>query len=154
MATSEDRDRRDQESRLGGLEDRVSQLESKMSKIDDRLKNIDRKLSSTSSNSSRNDSGRSQREGRRDLSYKKSKINHSQDVIEETLLRDVKKGIREVKDRLTTYGKMQQQLHKLYEKVDQLETEIVGKVGRTEFEEHKREMDENIRRVKSQLDML
>ncbi len=172
MSDSNDAEsKKEMEKRIHGLEDRMNQVESKLSKLRDKLDEVGSKMDSLLGSSdpknlihlekmveefekSMRRSVSAIRRRQKDLEMKVNKKYVPRLEKEEGLLKDLKQGIKEVRDRLTTYGRMQQKLHKLYEQMDKLETEVIGKLGRTEFEEHKREMDENIRRLKSQLDML
>ena len=73
---------------------------------------------------------------------------------EQELLNKIMDTMQYIQDRLTAYGRIKKKLMSTMERVDELETDIKGKVGQSEFEDFRARTREQIKRLKSQFEML
>ncbi len=73
---------------------------------------------------------------------------------EKKLLENIMDSMRYIQDRLTAYGRIRKDNEMLKEKVEEIESEVKGKVDTSEFDRFKRMTREQIKRLKSRFDLL
>lgn len=73
---------------------------------------------------------------------------------EQETLDTVLEVMRELKDRLGAYGRMQKTLRGLQQDIDDLDRTVTAKVGHSEFDETTTHLEEQVRRIKARLDHL
>lgn len=71
---------------------------------------------------------------------------------EQETLDTVLEVMRELKDRLGAYGRMQKTLRGLQQDIDDLDRSVAAKVGHSEFDDATTHLEEQVRRIKARLD--
>lgn len=71
---------------------------------------------------------------------------------EQETLDTVLEVMRELKDRLGAYGRMQKTLRNLQQDIDDLDRSVAAKVGHSEFDDTTTHLEEQVRRIKARLD--
>ncbi len=136
-------------TRIGQIEDHLQELDQSedydIDQLEDELHTTERSLRGSIS---------AVREQLKDLDSRVEDDYQPRLEQEQDLLKDITNSLSFIRQRLSTYGTIRQDVRDLSETVDSLDAQLNGKVGHTAFEEFQRETREKIKRLKSRLDRL
>lgn len=150
-------------NRIEALQQNIDKLNSRMGQIEDHLRELDQtedydidNLEEEFHTTERSLRGSisAVREQLKDLESRVEDDYQPKLEQEQDLLEDITDSLSFIRQRLSTYGTIRQDVRDLSETVDNLDAQLNGKVGHTAFEEFQRETREKIKRLKSRLDRL
>ncbi|MCJ7429483.1 MAG: hypothetical protein MUP66_03780 [Candidatus Nanohaloarchaeota archaeon QJJ-5] len=162
--------RNEMTSKVNSVKSDMKQLHNSIEQLNQRIDELEGQIESVDTQDEykvsklEDDMSQTERELRNSISAIRSRQNNLEDLVEneykpqlereQSILGELKQMMKNIRDRLGTYGNIQDTVRTATHDIDRMKAELDTKVGHTELEEFQQETREDIQRLKSRIERL